>query len=101
MISQIIILINRLREIAYHSTEKKILANNASIKFKLGNPVRAFENISLLSFVISFDSNKVFFRLLKNTATRGKIKTKISFRRHANSNSCTDRSRKINFFKKV
>lgn len=49
IISQMIVLINRIREIAYRSTEKKTLACNATIKFKLGNPVRIYKAINYLN----------------------------------------------------
>ena len=39
IISQMIMSINRIRGIAYRSTEKKTLTCNAIIKFKLSNPV--------------------------------------------------------------
>lgn len=55
-----IILVNRLREIAYRSAEKKTLANNATFKFKLSNPLRTFEDASFLSFIEDLYSNKVF-----------------------------------------
>ena len=37
IVSQMIMLVNRIREIAYRGTEKKTLTYNAIIKFKLGN----------------------------------------------------------------
>jgi hypothetical protein len=37
IVSQIIMLINKIKEIAYRGTEKKTLAYNAIIKLKLGN----------------------------------------------------------------
>ena len=92
IISQMIILINRIREIAYRSTEKKTLANNATIKFKLGNPVKICEDTSFLSPVRGLHSSKVFFRQLKNAAAGGKIETKISLRCQANPNSRAYRS---------
>lgn len=70
-------LVNRIREIAYRGTEKKTLACNAIIKFKLGNPVKIYININFLSPVRSLYWNKIFFRQLKNVAAGGKIKTKV------------------------
>lgn len=87
IISQMIILINRIRDIAYCSTEKKTLAGNATIKFKLGNPVKIYKSINFLSPVGGLYSNKVFFRQLTNTAAGGKTGTRISSRCNADPNS--------------
>jgi hypothetical protein len=78
IISQMIVLINRIREIAYRSTKKKTLACNAIIKFKLGNLVKIYIFINFLSPVRSLCSNKVFFRQLEDTTAGGKIETKIN-----------------------
>ena len=94
IISQIIILINKTREIAYRSTEKKTLVNNATIKFKVGNLVRTCVFISFLSPVKGLYLNKVFFGQLKNSATGGKIRTKISLKCRVNPNSCAYQSGK-------
>ena len=94
IISQMIVLINRIREIAYRSTEKKTLACNAIIKFKLGNPVKIYIFINFLSPVRSLYSNKVFFRRLKDTAAGGKIETKINSGWRVNPNSRAYRSGK-------
>ena len=45
IVSQITMLVNRIKEIAYRGTEKKTLTRNAIIKLKLGNPVRMYINI--------------------------------------------------------
>lgn len=82
IISQMIMSINRIRGIAYRGTEKKTLTRNATIKFKLSNPVR------------SLYLNKILFRQLKAMTTGGKIKTKISLRCQANPNSRAYRSGK-------
>lgn len=86
-VSQMIVLINKTREMAYRSTEKKTLTYNAIIKFKLDNPVRIYFIINFLSPMKHFYLNKVFLGQLKNTAAGGKIETKISSRLQANSNS--------------
>jgi len=91
-ISQMIVLINRIREIAYRSTEKKTLACNVIIKFKLGNPVRIYRNINFLNPVRSLYLNKVFFRQLKNTIAGGKIETKVNTEWRFNPNSRAQRS---------
>lgn len=94
IISQMIILIDRIREIAYRSTEKKILADNVTIKFKLGNTVRICVSTNPLSPVGGLYPNKVFFGRLKNAAAGGKIETKVSLRYRANLNSRAYRSGK-------
>lgn len=91
IISQMIILVNRIKGIAYRSTEKKILTCNATIKFKLGNPVKIYI-INLLSPVRSLYLIKVFFRQLKGTTAGGKIETKISLKWQAYQNSHAYRS---------
>lgn len=58
IISQMIMLVNRIKEIVYRGTEKKTLTCNAIIKFKLGNPARSLHS--------------------KNTVSEGKIGTKVS-----------------------
>ena len=78
IISQMIVLINRIIGIAHRSTEIKTLASNAIIKLKLGNPVRIYIFINFLSTVRGLYSNKVFFRQLNNTTAGGKIGTKIN-----------------------
>lgn len=77
MISQMIMLLNRIRVIVYRGTEKKTLACNTIIKFKLGNPVKIYIFINFLSSVRSLYLNKVFFRQLINATAGGKIGTKI------------------------
>lgn len=42
MVSQMTLLVNRIRKIVYRSTEKKTLVCNATIKFKLSNSVGVF-----------------------------------------------------------
>jgi RNA-directed DNA polymerase len=91
-ISQMIVLINRIREIAYRSTEKKTLACNAIIKFKLGNPVKIYKNINFLNPVRSLYLNKVSFRQLRDAAAGGKIKTKVNSEWRFDPNSCAYRS---------
>lgn len=86
-ISQMIVLVNRIKGIAYRSTEKKILTCNATIKFKLGNPVKIYNHVNFLSPVRGLYLNKVFFRKLKGTTAGGKIETKISLRWQADPNS--------------
>lgn len=92
IISQIIMLVNRIREIAYRGTEKKTLACNAIIKFKLGNPVRICININFLSPVRSLYLNKTSFRQLNGVTAGGKIKTKVKLLSQFNPNSCAYRS---------
>nr|AVR57715.1 hypothetical protein [Halamphora calidilacuna] len=94
IISQMIVSINRIRGIAYRSTEKKTLTCNATIKFKLGNLVKIYIFRNLLSLVRNLCLNKVFFGQLRDTAAGGKIKTKVSVRWRANLNSCAYRSGK-------
>ena len=91
-ISQIIVLINRIRGIAYRNTEKKTLACNATIKFKLGNSVRIYNNTNSLNPVRSLYLNKVFFRQLKVAVAGGKIETKVGLGWQANPNSRAYRS---------
>lgn len=79
-------LVNRIKEIAYRGTEKKTLACNAIIKFKLGNPVRIY--INFLSPVRSLYLNKASFRQLNDVTTGGKIKTKVKLLFGFNPNSC-------------
>jgi hypothetical protein len=87
-----IVLINRIREIAYRSTEKKTLACNAIVKFKLGNPVRIYKSINYLSPAKSLYLNKMSFRQLKDAATGGKIETKVNSEWRFNPNSRAYRS---------
>jgi ribosomal protein L31 len=70
IVSQMMMLVNRMIEIAYRSTEKKTLTCNAIIKFKLGNSVRIYIDINFLS-------HEIFIRQLNNVAAGGKIKTKV------------------------
>jgi len=70
IVSQMMMLVNRVIEIAYRSTEKKTLTCNAIIKFKLGNSVRIY-------IYINFLSHEIFIRQLNNVAAGGKIKTKV------------------------
>ena len=93
-ISQMIVSINRIREIAYRGTEKKTLAYNAIIKFKLGNPVRIYIYINFLSPVKGLYLNKVFFRQLTNSTAGGKIETKVKSRWWFNLNFRAYRSRR-------
>jgi hypothetical protein len=92
IISQIIMLVNRIREIAYRGTDKKTLASNAIIKIKLGNPVRIYININFLSPVRSLYLNKTSFRQLNDVTAGGKIKTKVKILSRFNPNSCAYRS---------
>jgi|GEM_PF-852201 len=92
IISQMIMLVNRIKGIAYRGTEKKTLTCNATIKFKLGNPVKIYITINSLNPVRSLYLNKVFFGKLKNTVAGGKIGTKVSSGWRANPNSRTYRS---------
>lgn len=94
IISQMIVSINRIKGIAYRSTEKKTLTCNATIKFKLGNLVRIYTFRNFLSLVRNLCLNKVFLGQLRDTAAGGKIKTKISVKWRANLNSCAYRSGK-------
>ena len=86
IISQMIISTNRIKGIAYRSTEKKTLTCNATIKFKLSNPVRIYLLINFLSPVRSLYSNKVSFKQLEDTTAGGKIGTKISLAYQTNPN---------------
>jgi len=95
IISQIIMLISKIREIAYRSTEKETSISNATIKFKLGNPVNIHRYMIFLSPVIGLYLNKVSFNLLKDGNAGEKIETKISWKRQANQNSRTYRSEEI------
>lgn len=72
-----ILLLNRIRGIAYRSTEKKTLTCNATIKFKLGNCVIIYIFINCLSPVGGLYLNKTFFRQLTNVTAGGKIKIKV------------------------
>ena len=92
IISQIIVLINRIKGIAYRGTEKKTLICNAIIKFKLGNPVRIYTCIDLLSPVGGLYSNKVFFGQPINTTAGGKIGVKVRSKYWSNPNSRAYRS---------
>lgn len=92
IISQMIMLVNRIRKIAYRGTEKKTLTCNATIKFKLGNPVKIYSKINSLNPGRSLYLNKVFFDKLKNTVAGGKIGTKVSSGWRANLNSRAYRS---------
>jgi len=92
IISQIIMLVNRIREIAYRGTEKKTLTCNAIIKFKLGNPVRIYININFLSLLRSLCLNKTSFKKLNDVTAGGKIKTKVKLLSRFNPNSCAYRN---------
>lgn len=92
IVSQMIMLANRIREIAYRGTEKKTLTYNAIIKFKLGNPVRIYININFLSPLRSLWLNKTSFRKLADVTAGGKIKTKVKLLSRFNLNSCAYRS---------
>jgi hypothetical protein len=94
IVSQITMLVNRIKEIAYRGTEKKTLTRNAIIKFKSGNPVRIY--INFLSPVRGLYLNKTFFRRLIDVAAEGKIKTKVKLPFQFNLNSCAYRSGKNN-----
>lgn len=92
-ISQIIVLINRIRETGHRCTEKKTLTYcNATIKFKLGNPVKIYKNINFLGPVRSLYLNKVSFRQLRDAAAGDKIETKVNSRLRFNPNSRAYRS---------
>ena len=86
IISQMIMLINRIRGIAYRSTEKKTLIYNATTKFKLSNLVEIYIFIDFLSPVRSLYLNKIFFRQLEGMTAGGKIETKISLKCQTNPN---------------
>jgi RNA-directed DNA polymerase len=90
-----IVLINRIREIVYRSTEMKTLACNAIIKFKLGNPVRIYKNINFLSPVRSLYLNKVSISCLIDAVAGGKIEIKVNSKWRFNLNSRAYRSGKI------
>jgi hypothetical protein len=77
IVSQITVLVNRIKEIAYRGTEKKTLTYNAIIKFKLGNLVKIYMNINFLSLLRNLYLNKTSFRQLNNVTAGGKIKTKV------------------------
>lgn len=65
-----IMLVNRIREIAYYGKDKKTLICNATIKIKLGNPVKIYSKINYLNQVKSFYLNKVFFDATKEHGCR-------------------------------
>lgn len=94
IVSQITMLINRIKEIAYRGTEKKTLARNAIIKFKLGNLVRIYIYEKFLSSARTSYLNKIFFKKPFNVAVGGKIKTKVKLLFQSNLNSCVYRSGK-------
>jgi hypothetical protein len=95
MVSQITMLVNKLKKMAYRGTEKKTLACNAIIKFKLGNPVKIYININFLSPIKSLYLNRTFFRQLTNAAAGGKIKTKVKLLfSQLNQNSCAYQNRR-------
>lgn len=60
MVSQMTLLINRIRKIVYRSTEKKTLVCNATIKFKLNNSVKVSIFINLVSLVIDLYLSAMF-----------------------------------------
>lgn len=93
LVSQIIRLVNRIKDIVYRSTKKKTLIFNAIIKFKLGNPVKIYNFINFFSFVRSLYLNKAFFRQLIYVASGGKIKIKVNLSFWFNPNSCAYRIR--------
>ena len=95
MVSQMIVLINRIKEIAYRSTEKKTLTCNATIKFKLGNPVGIYIFINFLSPVGGLYLNKTFLRQLINVTAGGKIKIKVKSVQRFNPNSCAYRGGRV------
>jgi RNA-directed DNA polymerase len=92
IISQMVMLVNRIKGTAYRGTEKKTLICNATIKFKLGNPVKIYNDINFLNPVRSLYLNKVFLGKLKNMVAGGKIGTKVSSGWRANPNSHAYRS---------
>lgn len=94
IISQMVMLINRIKGITYRGTEKKTLTCSATIKFKLGNPVKIYSNINSLNLIRSLYLNKVFFGKLKNMVAGGKIGTKAGLGWRANLNSHAYRSGK-------
>ena len=94
IVSQITMLINIIKEIAYRSTEKKTLACNAIIKLKLGNLVRISIYENFLSSTRTLYLNKILFKKLFNVAAGGKIKTKVKLLFQSNLNSCVYRSEK-------
>lgn len=86
-ISQIIVLINRIKKIVYRGTEKKTLIFNAIFKLKLDNFVRIYGFINSLSSVRSLYLNKTLFRE-SNDVTAGvkiEIKTKLKYKFSLNS----------------
>jgi len=94
MVSQITMLINRIKEIAYRSTEKKTLACNAIIKPKLGNLVRIYIYENFLNPARTLYLNKIPLKKLFNITAGGKIKTKAKSLFQSNLNSCVYRSGK-------
>lgn len=94
IILQMIILINRIKEIVYRSTKQKTLISNATIKSKLGNPVKIYKYIDFLSFIRNLYLNKVFREKFRCTAAGDKIETKVNLQSQINPNFHTYRSRK-------
>jgi hypothetical protein len=92
IVSQITVLVNRIKEIAYRGTEKKTLTYNAIIKFKLGNLVKIYIHINFLSLLRNLYLNKTSFRQLNNVTAGGKIKTKVKLLSRFNPNFCAYRS---------
>ena len=64
MILQLIILINRKRDMVYRSTEKKILTSNATIKFKLSNLVKVIKHKNLNKVCLAMELVR-FITILK------------------------------------
>ena len=91
IVSQITMLINKIKEIAYRGTEKKTLAYNAIIKLKLGNLEKIYMYEIFLAVRILY-LNKILLKKLFYIVVEGKIKTKVKSLFQRNLNSCVYRS---------
>jgi len=91
IVSQITMLINKIKEIAYRGTEKKTLAYNAIIKLKLGNLEKIYIYEIFLAVRILY-LNKMLLKKLFHIVVEGKIKTKVKSLFQRNLNSCVYRS---------
>ena len=94
MILQMIILINRTKEIVYRNTVQKTIISNTTIKSKLDNPVRIYIFINSLSLVKNLLLSKVFFNQLINIVTGNRIVIKTFLQLQNNSNSHTYRCKR-------
>jgi len=94
MILQMIILINRTKEIVYCSTVQKTLIINTTIKNKLDNPVRIYMLINYLSIIKNLFFGKVFFSQLTNMTAGDRIVNKTILQLQNNLNLYTYRCKR-------